>query len=118
MPLRNLLAIATFFLITFNSFQSMSSQSFERELNLIPVFDGEGLLQNTFSGDQYQIVDIDGDDNLDIFDLDRDQTFSWYENVDDKFNAEFVLQINNPAGLSLSNWFYFVDIDADIDFDG
>ncbi len=121
MSLRNLLAIAAFFLIAFNSFQSMSSQSFERELNLIPVFDGEGLLQNTFSGGhnnlEHQFVDIDGDEDLDIFYLDSDQTFGWYKNIGDKFNAEFELQLNNPSGLSFSNWFYFIDIDADDDFD-
>jgi hypothetical protein len=97
------------------------SQTFERELNLIPVFDGEGLLQNIYSGGhnniEHQFVDIDGDDDLDIFYLDSDQTFGWYENIGDKFNAGFELKLNNPVGLSFSNWFYFVDIDADNDFD-
>jgi hypothetical protein len=50
----------------------MFSQLFERELNLITVFDGDCLLQNTFSGGQYQIVDIDSDDYQDIFNLDSD----------------------------------------------
>lgn len=48
-----------------NSIQLMFSQSFERELSLIPVFDGEGLLQNIFSGGhnnpEHQFIDIDCD---------------------------------------------------------
>jgi hypothetical protein len=121
LSLRNLLSVAKFFLITINSIQLVFPQSFERELNLIPVFDGEGLLSNTFSGGhnnpEHQFVDIDGDDDLDMFYLESDQTFGWYKNIGDKFNAEFELQLNNPAGLFFSNWFCFVDIDEDSDLD-
>ena len=57
------------------------------------------------------------DDDLDIFYLDSDQTFGWFENAGDKFNADFKYSLTNPNGLFFSDWFYFVDIDADSDLD-
>ncbi len=35
----------------------------------------------------------------------------------DKFNADFKYSLTNPNGLFFSDWFYFVDIDADSDLD-
>jgi hypothetical protein len=85
------------------------------------VSDVEGLLNNTFSGGhnnlEHQFVDIDGDDDFDIFYLDSDQTFGWFENTGDKFDADFKYSLTNPNGLFFSDWFYFVDIDADSDLD-
>ena len=119
MPLRNFKHIVIFLPICLSQF--LFSQTLQRKLDLIPVFDGEGLLQNIFSGGhnnlEHQFIDIDGDEDFDIFYLDSDQTFGWYKNVGDKYNAEFQLQLVNPAGLFFSNWFYFVDIDADNDLD-
>ncbi len=121
MSLRSFLSITAFFIISINLFHPTFPQPFERELNLIPVIDGDGLLQNIFSGGhnnlEHQFVDIDADDDLDIFYLDSDQTFGWYKNIGDKFNADFELELNIPVGLYFSNWFYFVDIDADNDID-
>ena len=96
-------------------------QPYQRELNLIPVNDSEGLLENIFSGGhnnlEHQFVDIDGDDDLDIFYLDSDQTFGWFDNIGSKFIADFEYSLNLPDGLNFSNWFYFVDIDEDDDLD-
>ena len=96
-------------------------QPYERELNIIPVSDVEGLINNTFSGGhnnlEYQFIDIDGDGDLDIFYLDSDQTFCWFENIGSKFNADFKYSLTLPEGLNFSNWFYFIDIDDDSDLD-
>jgi hypothetical protein len=96
-------------------------QPYERELNIIPVSDVEGLINNTFSGGhnnlEYQFIDIDGDGDLDIFYLDSDQTFGWFENIGSKFNADFKYSLTLPEGLNFSNWFYFIDIDDDDDLD-
>jgi hypothetical protein len=85
------------------------------------VSDSEGLLENIFSGGhnnlEHQFVDIDGDGDLDIFYLDSDQTFGWFKNIGNKFNPEFEYSLTNPQGLYFSNWFYFIDIDNDVDLD-
>jgi hypothetical protein len=97
------------------------SQPFERQLNTIPVSDAEGLLKNIFSGGhnniEHQFIDIDNDGDLDIFFLDSDQTFGWFENIGTKFIPDFKYSLTNPPGLHFSNWFYFVDIDDDDDLD-
>ncbi len=121
MSFRNILTLKLLIIGLACSTQLLFPQSFKRELNLYPVFDAEGLLPNIYSGGhnnlEHQFIDIDSDDDLDIFYLDSDQTFGWYENEGDKFNADFKLNLNNPDGLYFSNWFYFVDIDADDDLD-
>jgi hypothetical protein len=97
------------------------AQPFQRELNRIPVSDATGLIPNTFSGGhnnlEPQFVDIDADDDFDIFFLDSDRTFGWYENVGDKFNAQFEYSLIKISGMFFSDWFYFVDIDDDDDYD-
>lgn len=100
---------------------SIYSQPFDQELNLIPVSDGEGLILNTFSGGhnnlEHQFIDIDDDNDLDIFYFDSDETFGWFENIGNEFQPDFECQLTLPPGLFFSSWFYFVDIDADGDFD-
>ena len=97
------------------------AQPFERKLELIPVFDSEGKLINTFSGGlnniEYQFIDIDGDIDLDIVYLDSDKTFGWYKNIGNEFIPDFKLVLNNQINLHLSDWFYLVDIDDDNDLD-
>jgi len=96
-------------------------QSYQRELDIIPVSDASGLIPNTFSGGhnnlEHQFVDIDGDDDLDIFYLDSDGTFGWFENVGSKFNPDFEYSMSEIPGLNFLHWYYFVDIDADGDQD-
>ena len=62
------------------------SQPFQRELNIIPVTDAEGLLKNIFSGGhnnlEHQFVDIDGDGDVFNDDTDKDNIPD-YVDVDD-----------------------------------
>lgn len=121
MPLRNKILALTLTSLLFFAATDICSQPFHRELNLIPVSDGSGLIKNIFSGGhnnlEYQFVDIDNDEDLDIFFLDSDKTFGLFENIGNKFNPEYKYLINKPNNLFFSNWFYFVDIDNDNDFD-
>jgi hypothetical protein len=120
-PLRNKILALTLTSLLFFAAADICSQPFHRELNLIPVSDGSGLIKNIFSGGhnnlEYQFVDIDNDEDLDIFFLDSDKTFGLFENIGNKFNPEYKYLINKPNNLFFSNWFYFVDIDNDNDFD-
>lgn len=115
-----LILIISLVIFLYSDFVSYS-QPYQRELNSIPIADSHGLLKNIFSAGhnnlEFQFVDIDGDGDLDIFYLDSDQTYGWFENVGDKFNADFKYSLTVPQGLYFSNWFYFVDIDADGDLD-
>ncbi|MDP2301466.1 MAG: T9SS type A sorting domain-containing protein [Ignavibacteria bacterium] len=97
------------------------SQNYIREINTIPFRDSTTLYQNTFSGGinnyEHQFIDIDGDGDYDLFYLDSDGTYGWYENVGTSVNPDFKLSLEQIEGLHFSNWFYFVDIDNDDDFD-
>ncbi|MEO8399257.1 MAG: FG-GAP-like repeat-containing protein [Ignavibacteriaceae bacterium] len=97
------------------------SQTFKRELNGIPFSDSEGNILNVFSGGtnnlEHQFIDIDSDGDLDIFYLDSDGTYGWYENTGNAFLQNYVLSFDSIPGFKLKNWFYFVDIDNDSDFD-
>lgn len=117
MLIRNNILILYFLFVT----AIISAQPFQRKINLIPISDPSGSLKNIFSGGhnniEHQFIDIDGDDDLDIFYLDSDQTFGWFENTGNKFNPDFEYSLTKPSGLIFSNWFYFVDIDSDGDLD-
>ncbi|MFI5236676.1 MAG: FlgD immunoglobulin-like domain containing protein [Ignavibacteriales bacterium] len=97
------------------------SQPFDRKLELIPITDGEGLIENTFSGGhnnlEHQFIDIDADLDLDIFYLDSDETFGWFKNNGNVSTSLYDFSLSKITGLNFSNWFYFVDIDADGDLD-
>ena len=121
MPLLNYLLkpsiIFASLLIAFNSYP----QQFQRKLNIFPINDGEGLINNIYSGGhnniEHQLIDIDGDEDFDIIFLDSDGTFGWYENIGDKFNPDFEYSLTPIGSFTFSDWFYFVDIDADNDLD-
>ncbi|MGB5530670.1 MAG: FG-GAP-like repeat-containing protein [Ignavibacteriaceae bacterium] len=119
MSIRNNISKLILFVLFITPFTS--AQTFQRKINLIPVSDPSGLLKNIFSGGhnnfEHQFIDIDGDDDLDIFYLDSDQTFGWFKNTGTKFNPDFEYSLTMPPGLHISNWFYFVDIDSDGDLD-
>ncbi|RKY95233.1 MAG: hypothetical protein DRQ01_00235 [Ignavibacteriae bacterium] len=104
-------------LIAFNTYP----QQYQRKLNIFPISDGAGLIKNIYSGGhnniEHQLIDIDGDEDLDIPFLDSDGTFGWYENIGDKFNPDFEFSLTQIGNFTFSDWFYFVDIDADNDLD-
>ncbi len=101
--------------------QIIFPQEFERSLNGFPVSDNSGIIPNTFSGGynniEHQYIDIDGDDDLDLFFLNSDNTYGWYENTGNKFNPNYILSFDSIPGLRFSNWFYLTDIDNDNDYD-
>jgi hypothetical protein len=90
-------------------------------LNSFPVSDGAGPIVNIYSGGhnniEHQFIDIDGDEDFDVPFLDSDGTFGWYKNIGDKFNADFEYSLTAIGDFIFSDWFYFIDIDADNDFD-
>jgi FlgD Ig-like domain/FG-GAP-like repeat len=110
-----------FFILLLLTAGLLYPQTFTRELNSIPVSDIQGNLTNIFSGGtnnlEHQFVDIDNDGDLDIFYLDSDGTFGWYENKGNPETPDFVLSFDTIQGLLFNDWFYLVDIDNDGDAD-
>ncbi len=108
-------------IVLFITMGAAYSQTFKRELNSIPVSDSQGRLVNIFSGGtnnlEHQFVDLDNDGDYDIFYLDSDGTYGWYENTGNAENPNFELSLDTIPGLFFNDWFYLVDIDNDNDFD-
>jgi hypothetical protein len=117
MSLRVKIIIFLFITLPFSAL----AQKFERSLNGIPFRDSSGIIQNTMSGGhnniEHQLVDIDGDGDLDLVYLDSDKTYGWYENTGDQFSLRFTLSFDSIPGLKFSDWFYLLDIDVDGDYD-
>ncbi|MBS4036335.1 MAG: T9SS type A sorting domain-containing protein [Ignavibacterium sp.] len=103
------------------SFSTIHSQQFQRNINQPEVTGFKGVYNSPFSGGfnniEHQFFDIDNDGDYDFFFLNSDGTFGWFENTGSKFNPEFNLSVDTIPGLFFSDWFYFVDIDNDGDFD-
>ncbi len=97
------------------------SQSFQRVLDWPIIIGDSETYKNIFSGGlnnpEIQFIDIDADNDQDLFVLNSDGTFSFYLNKGSRFQPSFELQISALPGLTFSNWFYFVDMDNDDDFD-
>lgn len=99
----------------------LNSQTFQRVLDT-PIVQGDsGIYKNIFSGGlnnpEIQFIDIDADNDFDLFVLNSDGTSDFYLNIGNRFQPVFELQLSPPSGLSFQDWFYFVDIDNDNDFD-
>lgn len=96
-------------------------QTFRRELNSIPVSDTDGYLTNIFSGGsnnpEHQFIDIDNDGDYDLFYLDSDGTYGWYKNTGTVVNPLYELSFDTIPGLHFNDWYFFVDIDNDNDYD-
>jgi hypothetical protein len=95
--------------------------------NLVQKFDGINFSTGgnnsfaPFNGGQnnarYQFVDIDGDNDLDLFTFDTDTSLYFYKNTGTAQNASYKLVSTKFQNLYFKNWFYFVDIDNDNDYD-
>lgn len=114
-----IISISIFFLLL--SFVSLHSQQFQRVIDYPQVIGITGTFNNPFSGGfnniEHQFIDIDNDGDYDLFFLNSDRTFGWLENVGDKFNPVLKLSKDTIPGLNITDWFYFLDIDNDGDYD-
>lgn len=64
-----------------------------------------------------QFIDIDNDGKQDLFMYDRDTTLYYYANIGTSSVPIYKLITKVFQNLSFKNWFSFVDIDNDNDFD-
>lgn len=66
---------------------------------------------------RYQFIDIDGDNDVDLFIFDRDTTLNFYKNEGTPTAPLFRLFSTRYQGLNVRNWFKFADLDGDSDVD-
>lgn len=105
------------FYITLFSFFQINAQIFEREISTIDFYKNSRFMENVFFGGvnnpEFQFIDINGDTNTDLFLLSSDGTFLSFINS----NNKFLYSDNYFSELKISNWFFFIDIDNDNDYD-
>jgi hypothetical protein len=100
---------------------SEAQQEYVKEISPFPVTGLYGEFNNIFSGGhnniEHQFTDIDGDGDYDLFFLDSDGSFGWYQNIGTPSSPFFRFSLHSIEGLFIKDWFYFVDIDNDGDYD-
>lgn len=66
---------------------------------------------------RFQFIDINGDNCLDLFLYDTDTSLYYYKNTGTPQNAAYKLITSRYENLYFQNWFYFVNMDNDNDYD-
>jgi hypothetical protein len=93
-----------------------------RDVYAFPVRDAAGEprahpLLGGFDVPRPQLVDIDGDDDLDLFVQERTDRLIFLENVGDVATPRYVWRTDHYAGLDVGEWSRFHDVDHDGDLD-
>jgi hypothetical protein len=98
--------------------------SFDRKISPFPVYDETGNVYDhaLFGGlnkPVFQFVDIDADDDPDLFLLDQDQPdqIIFFRNTGTASSPQFIWETSRYQNLEAGAWFKFRDIDGDNDFD-
>ncbi|MGH2576124.1 MAG: T9SS type A sorting domain-containing protein, partial [Ignavibacteria bacterium] len=99
----------------------LTAQNFLQRFDEIPFTINNVSSLNPFNGgiDQprFQMVNIDGDADLDLFIYDKDTSLNFYKNEGTSQNPVFKMISARYLNLQIKNWFYFIDMDADSDLD-
>jgi len=99
-----------------------SEKTYTREINPFPVFDEKGkAIDHPFLGGlntpRPQFVDIDADGDADLFVQEHTDELMFFENTDPNSSSPLQLRTDKFADLNIGEWFRFVDMDQDGDFD-
>ncbi|HUF90001.1 MAG TPA: FG-GAP-like repeat-containing protein [Gemmatimonadota bacterium] len=94
---------------------------FERRVAPFPVSDADGVpyefpFLGGFNVPRPQLVDIDGDGNLDLFVQEAADQIMWFERVAGAA-PRFEWREDQFEGLEVGEWYRFVDLDGDGDMD-
>jgi hypothetical protein len=97
------------------------SQNYQQRFGSIPVTINGTQSVNPFNGGidapRFQMIDIDGDNDLDLFLYDKDTSLFYYRNDGSQSSPSFTLVTKRFLNLLITNWYYFADIDSDGDYD-
>ncbi len=93
-----------------------------QEIYGIEVLDADGtLLEHPFHGGfnlpRPQLIDIDGDQDLDLFVQELTGQIKYFENTGTATAPSFTWRSNQYKGLDVGEWYRFVDLDQDGDYD-
>lgn len=116
------------YLLVISSNLTAQEFDFKREVAPFAVQDESGVdLQFPFLGGlnapRPQFVDIDGDGDVDLFvqeensTSDRPGTLMFFENIGSPTDFKFAWRTDTYQDLDVGNWYKFVDVDQDGDFD-
>lgn len=115
----NILRLYIYLLII--SYSLCFAQNYQQRFGSIPVTINGVPAVNSFNGGidapRFQMADIDGDNDLDLFIYDKDTSLYFYRNDGNQSSPSFTLITKRFLNLYLTNWFYFADIDGDGDND-
>ncbi|HQY52027.1 MAG TPA: FG-GAP-like repeat-containing protein [Ignavibacteria bacterium] len=116
--LQNIILI---FILFSTSYRDSVSQPFVQEFDGINFSLPAGNSYTPFNGGQnnarIQFVDIDGDNDLDLFTYDADTSLYFYRNTGNSQTPQYKFVSGRFQDLRFYNWFYFTDIDNDNDVD-
>lgn len=98
------------------------SDPLEREITPFPVLGADGLaLEHPFLGGfvvpRPQLVDIDGDGDLDLFIQERTGELVYLENIGSAASPTFAWRTDRFQDLDIGEWSRFHDLDGDGDLD-
>ncbi|TAK67578.1 MAG: VCBS repeat-containing protein, partial [Bacteroidetes bacterium] len=119
---RTIHVLAVFLFLILVVVSQAFSQPFTREIETIPVIVYNDTIAQPFAGGvdapNHRFVDIDGDNDFDLFIFDADQNVDFYRNEGTPQQAELKLRPNELTLPRFTAWFLFVDLngDATIDF--
>ncbi len=95
---------------------------YSRSISPFPVYDSNGrTLDLPFLGGlntpRPQFVDIDGDNDPDLFVQEHTNELMFFEHVQADGKSNLTWRTNTFADIKIGEWFRFVDMDQDGDFD-
>lgn len=93
-----------------------------KSINPFPVYnDKNELIEHPFLGGlntpRPQFVDIDGDNDADLFVQEHTNDIIFFEHLKDKNKSSLIWRTDSFKDLKIGEWFRFVDMDNDGDFD-
>ncbi|KAA3610005.1 MAG: T9SS C-terminal target domain-containing protein [Calditrichaeota bacterium] len=118
--LKFLLSLSLIFIFSINLFSQ--ELQFERKINPFPVKDKNGFVFKQpfiggFNVPRIQFIDIDHDNDKDLFVQEIDDRITFFENIASAQNPEFTWQTDDWLMKNHGAWYRFVDIDNDGDID-